>query len=114
MVLISPLLSQVQRQREKELKSQQIQLAQDVLVARYERLINWLQQLNLETNKVTHIQSFLAEDINTVYTNNVSIENTSLNGYQEILSFLDNVTYRLQISKNTAQKQLNELDNYEE
>jgi DNA sulfur modification protein DndD len=40
LVLISPLLSQVQRQGEKELKSQQIQLAQDVLVARYERLIN--------------------------------------------------------------------------
>jgi DNA sulfur modification protein DndD len=114
LVLISPLLSQVQRQGEKELKSQQIQLAQDVLVARYERLINWLQQLNLETNKVTHIQSFLAEDINTLYTNNVSTENTSLNGYEESLTLLDNVTYPLPISKNTAQKQLNELDNYEE
>ena len=68
----------------------------------------------MEINKVTHIQSFLAEDINTLYTNNVSTENTSLNGYEESLSLLENVTYRLHISKNTAQKQLNELDNYEE
>ena len=56
LALISPLLSQVQRQGEKELKTQQIQLAKDVLIARDERLLNWLKQLNLETNKLTNIQ----------------------------------------------------------
>ena len=70
----------MQRQGEKELKTQQIQLAKDVLIARDERLLNWLQQLNLETNKVTNIQSFLAEDINNLYTNNLSTENNWLNG----------------------------------
>ena len=114
LALISPLLSQVQRQGEKELKTQQIQLAKDVLIARDERLLNWLQQLNLETNKVTNIQSFLAEDINNLYTNNLSTENNWLNGDEESLSLLDNITYRLQVSQNTAQKQLDELTNYEE
>ncbi|MBD2566662.1 DNA sulfur modification protein DndD [Anabaena lutea] len=114
LALISPLLSQVQRQGEKELKNQQIQLAKDVLIARDERLINWLQQLNLESNKVTNIQCFLAEDINNLYTNNVSTENTWLNGDEESLSLLDNITYRLQAAESTAQKQLDELNNYEE
>ena len=114
LALISPLLSQVQRQGENELKTQQIQLAKDVLIARDERLLNWLKQLNLETNKLTNIQSFLAEDINNLYSNNLSTENTWLNADEESLSLVDNITYRLKISQNTAQKQLDELTNNEE
>lgn len=114
LALISPLLSQVQRQGEKELKTQQIQLAKDVLIARDERLINWLKQLNLENTNISNIQSFLAEDINNLYSNNLSTENTWLNADEESLSLVDNITYRLQIGQNTAQKQLDELTNYEE
>lgn len=114
LALISPLLSQVQRQGEKELKTQQIQLAKDVLIARDERLMNWLKQLNLENTNISNIQSFLAEDINNLYSNNLSTENTWLNADEESLSLVDNITYRLQIGQNTAQKQLDELTNYEE
>ncbi|MFN7523593.1 MAG: DNA sulfur modification protein DndD, partial [Aphanizomenon sp.] len=101
LALISPLLSQVQRQGEKELKTQQIQLAKDVLIARDERLLNWLKQLNLETNKLTNIQSFLAEDINNLYSNNLSTENTWVNADEESLSLGYNITYRLKIYQNT-------------
>lgn len=114
LALISPLLSQVQRQGEKELKTQQIQLAKDVLIARDERLMNWLKQLNLENTNISNIQSFLAEDINNLYSNKLSTENTWLNADEESLSLVDNITYRLQIGQNTAQKQLDELTNYEE
>lgn len=114
LALISPLLSQIQRQGEKELKTQQIQLAKDVLIARDQRLMNWLKQLNLENTKISNIQSFLAEDINNLYSNNLSTENTWLNADEESLSLVDNITYRLQIGQNTAQKQLDELTNYEE
>ena len=114
LALISPLLSQIQRQGEKELKTQQIQLAKDVLIARDERLMNWLKQLNLENTNISNIQSFLAEDINNLYSNNLSTENTWLNADEESLSLVDNITYRLQIGQNTAQKQLDELTNYEE
>lgn len=114
LALISPLLSQIQRQGEKELKTQQIQLAKDVLIARDERLMNWLKQLNLENTNISNIQSFLAEDINKLYSNNLSTENTWLNADEESLSLVDNITYRLQIGQNTAQKQLDELTNYEE
>ena len=114
LALIIPLLSQVQRQGEKELKTQQIQLAKDVLIARDERLMNWLKQLNLENTNISNIQSFLAEDINKLYSNHLSTENTWLNADEESLSLVDNITYRLQIGQNTAQKQLDELTNYEE
>jgi DNA sulfur modification protein DndD len=114
LALISPLLSQIQRQGEKELKTQQIQLAKDVLIARDERLMNWLKQLNLENTNISNIQSFLAEDINNLYSNKLSTENTWLNADEESLSLVDNITYRLQIGQNTAQKQLDELTNYEE
>ena len=114
LALISPLLSQIQRQGEKELKTQQIQLAKDVLIERDERIINWLKPLNLENTNIMNIQSFLAEDINNLYSNNLSIENTWLNADEESLSLVDNITYRLQIGQNTAQKQLDELTNYEE
>ncbi len=114
LALISPLLSQIQRQGEKELKTQQIQLAKDVLIARDERLMNWLKQLNLENTKISNIQSFLAEDINKLYSNNLFTENTWLNADEESLSLVDNITYRLQIGQNIAQKQLDELTNYEE
>ncbi|MBD2445034.1 DNA sulfur modification protein DndD [Dolichospermum sp. FACHB-1091] len=114
LALISPLLSQIQRQGEKEMKTQQIQLAKDVLIARDERLMNWLKQLNLENTKISNIQSFLAEDINNLYSNKLSTENTWLNADEESLSLVDNITYRLQIGQNTAQKQLDELTNYEE
>jgi DNA sulfur modification protein DndD len=84
LALISPLLSQVQRQGEKELKTQQIQLAKDVLIARDERLMNWLKQLNLENTNISNIQSFLAEDINNLYSNKLSTENTWLNADEKV------------------------------
>ncbi|MFO5494218.1 MAG: DNA sulfur modification protein DndD, partial [Cuspidothrix sp.] len=52
LALIPNLLSQIQIQGEKEFKIQQIQLAKDVLIERDKRLINLLNQLNLELDKI--------------------------------------------------------------
>ncbi|MFM9161172.1 MAG: DNA sulfur modification protein DndD, partial [Dolichospermum sp.] len=49
-----------------------------------------------------------------LYSNSLPTENTWLNADEESLSLVDNITYRLQIGQNTAQKQLDELTNYEE
>ncbi|MFM6281911.1 MAG: DNA sulfur modification protein DndD, partial [Dolichospermum sp.] len=51
---------------------------------------------------------------NKLYSNSLPTENTWLNADEESLSLVDNITYRLQIGQNTAQKQLDELTNYEE
>ncbi|MEA5577567.1 DNA sulfur modification protein DndD [Anabaena sp. UHCC 0451] len=114
LALIPNLLSQVQIQCEREFRTQQIQLAKDILIARDQRLINWLNQLNMELDKLNNIQSFLAEDINKLYAANSFTEINWLNADEETLTLLDNFIYRLQINQDTAQKQLIELNNYEE
>ncbi|MBD2147328.1 DNA sulfur modification protein DndD [Sphaerospermopsis sp. FACHB-1194] len=112
--LIPNLLSQIQTQGEKELKFQQMQLAKDVLIARDQRLLNLLNQLNLELEKINSIQNFLVEDIDKLYAVNSSTETTWLNADEESLTLLDNLVYRLQIAKNTANAKILELQNYEE
>jgi DNA sulfur modification protein DndD len=91
-----------------------MQLAKDVLIARDQRLLNLLNQLKLELEKINNIQNFLVEDIDKLYAGNSSTETTWLNADEESLSLLDNLVYRLQIAKNTANNKLLELQNYEE
>ncbi|QYX30114.1 DNA sulfur modification protein DndD [Sphaerospermopsis torques-reginae] len=114
LALIPNLLSQIQTQGEKELKFQQMQLAKDVLIARDQRLLNLLNQLNLELEKINSIQNFLVEDIDKLYAVNSSTKTTWLNADEESLTLLDNVVYRLQIAEKTANTKLLELQNYEE
>ncbi|MFM7409011.1 MAG: DNA sulfur modification protein DndD [Cuspidothrix sp.] len=114
LALIPNLLSQIQIQGEKEFKIQQIQLAKDVLIHRDQRLLNLLNQLNLELDKINRIETFLSQDIDSLYTANSSTETTWLNGDEESLTLVDNLIYRLQTAQNAAQKYLVELQNYEE
>lgn len=114
LALIPNLLSQIQIQGEKEFKIQQIQLAKDVLIERDQRLINLLNQLNLELDKINNIQNFLSQDIDNLYAANSSTEINWLNADEEILSLLDNLIYRLPNAQNLARKQLLELQNYQE
>ena len=114
LALIPNLLSQIQIQGEKEFKIQQIQLAKDVLIERDKRLINLLNQLNLELDKINNIQNFLSQDIDNLYVGNSSTEINWLNADEESLSLLDNLIYRLPNAQNLARKQLLELQNYEE
>ncbi len=114
LALILNLLSQVQTQGEKELKFQQMQLAKDVLIARDQRLLKLLNNLNLELEKINSIQNFLIEDIDKLYAVNSSTETTWLNADEDSLTLLDNLVYRLQIAQNTANSKLLELHNYEE
>lgn len=114
LALIPNLLSQIQIQGEKEFKIQQIQLAKDVLIERDKRLINLLNQLNLELDKIKNIQNFMSQDIDNLYVGNSSTEINWLNADEESLSLLDNLIYRLPNAQNLARKQLLELQNYEE
>jgi DNA sulfur modification protein DndD len=114
LALIPNLLSQIQIQGEKEFKIQQIQLAKDVLIERDQRLMNLLNQLNLELDKIHNIQNFLSQDIDNLYAANSSTEINWLNADEESLSLLDNLIYRLPNAQNLARKQLLELQNYEE
>ncbi|MEH2178492.1 DNA sulfur modification protein DndD [Nostoc sp.] len=112
--LISNLLNQVQAQGANEFRYQQVQLARDVLLERDKRLLNWLSELAIAYDKVDKINSFLANDIDNLYTANSQSELPWLLTDEESLSQLDNVRYYLQNALNTTKEKLNVLKNLEE
>ncbi|HIK03924.1 MAG TPA: DNA sulfur modification protein DndD [Trichormus sp. M33_DOE_039] len=114
LALIPNLLNQVQAQGTKEFRYQQIQLAQDVLIERDKRLINWLSQLTIDLEQVEKIQSFLKEDAESLYTASSPSEAPWLLADEESLSQLDNVRYHLQNTQKLAQQQLAKLKDVEE
>ncbi|MBD2666466.1 hypothetical protein B6N60_02509 [Richelia sinica FACHB-800] len=114
LALIHNLLSQVQDQGDKEFHTQQMQLAKDVLIDRDQRLLQWLNKLEIDKDTVNDIQLFLIQDIDNLYTNNSLSETNWLNADEESLSLLDNLFYRLKICQARAKKELEELNNYEE
>ncbi|MEH2081187.1 MAG: DNA sulfur modification protein DndD [Nostoc sp.] len=112
--LIYNLLNQVQAQGANEFRYQQVQLARDVLLERDKRLLNWLSELAIASDKVEKINSFLAKDIDSLYTANYQSELPWLLADEENLSQLDNIRYYLQNALNTAKEKLNILKNLEE
>ncbi|WP_138505145.1 DNA sulfur modification protein DndD [Nostoc sp. PA-18-2419] len=112
--LISNLLNQVQAQGANEFRYQQVQLARDVLLERDKRLLNWLSELAIASDKVDKINSFLAKDIDSLYTANSQSESPWLLADEESLSQLDNVRYYLQNALNTTKEKLNVLKILEE
>ncbi|MEH1842263.1 MAG: DNA sulfur modification protein DndD [Nostoc sp.] len=112
--LIYNLLNQVQAQGANEFRYQQVQLARDVLLERDKRLLNWLSELAIASEKIDKINSFLAKDIDSLYTANSQSESPWLLADEESLSQLDNVRYYLQNALNTAKEKLNILKNLEE
>ncbi|MBE9205586.1 DNA sulfur modification protein DndD [Nostoc sp. LEGE 06077] len=114
LALIPNLLIQVQTQGTNEFRNQQVQLARDVLLERDKRLLDWLNQLTIAANQIDKIQSFLAEDVDNLYTNSLQTEASWLLADEESLSQLDNVRYHLQTACSLAKKQLANLKNLQE
>ena len=67
LALIKPLLTQAQAQGEAELKYQQAQIAQNLLLEREAKLLSYLQEISLLANQeITKIKSFLEQENNTL------------------------------------------------
>ena len=110
--LIEPLLNQAQQRGEAELKIQQQQIARDILLERDERLLNFINKLDIAKNKLAKIKNFLNEDVETI---NTSLkESPWLLTDAESLSQLGNVLYYLKNACNTGRQQLKQLKNQEE
>jgi DNA sulfur modification protein DndD len=62
LALISPLLTQAQKQGKKEYHQQQAKIAQDVLKERDDRLLQHMQRLALSLEQVDKIKAFLEQD----------------------------------------------------
>ncbi|GBE94863.1 DNA sulfur modification protein DndD [Nostoc cycadae] len=114
LALIPNLLSQVQAQGTNEFRTQQVQLARDVLLERDKRLLDWLNQLAIASAQIDKIQSFLAEDVDNLYASSLQTKAPWLLADEESLSQLDNVRYHLQNACNLAKQHLVKLKNLQE
>jgi DNA sulfur modification protein DndD len=112
LMLIQPLLTQVQTQGEKEFRVQQTRIVQDILLERDQQLLDLIGKLDIAKENFEKIKVFLEEDDQR---RNVSIqEELWLLADDEALSQLGNVIYYLQNAKVSAKQQLAYLKNKEE
>lgn len=112
--LIEPLLTQAQTQGEKEIQAQQLQVAENILLERDQRLLNWMSQLTISEDEVQKIKLFLTQDIETLQSTFLQTKEPWLLADTETLSQLGNLLYYLHTAKLTANQQLTLLTNKEE
>ncbi|KYC39183.1 DNA sulfur modification protein DndD [Scytonema hofmannii PCC 7110] len=113
LVLIQPLLVQVQKTGESEIRSSQTQIARSVLLERNERLINKIAQLRLSSEKFDKIKFLIQEESELLASNND--EEAWLLADAELLAQLSNImSYSLEAAKSSAQQQLGVLGTKEE
>ncbi|BCX07348.1 MAG: hypothetical protein KatS3mg066_1207 [Fischerella sp.] len=113
LMLIQPLLTQVQTQGEKEFRARQAQIVQDILLERDQRLLDLIGKLDIAKESLEKIKVFLEED---EYRRNSSAlkEQPWLLADDEALSQLGNVIYYLHNAEISAKQQLASLKNKEE
>ncbi|MEH2463932.1 DNA sulfur modification protein DndD [Nostoc sp.] len=114
LALIPNLLNQAQAQGEKEFRHQQVQMSKDLLIERDQRLLTWLNKVEISPIQVEKIQSFLVQDVDNLYAKTIQIEAPWLLADDETLSQLDNLIYHLQNTKLSAKEKLAILKNKEE
>ena len=91
LLLIAPLLAQIQAQGAIELRQQQGKAALDLLVDRDRRLLDYLQQQPAFKNQIADVQSFLERD-NQALVNEVGSKKNGWLGVEvEVLNQLDNI-----------------------
>ncbi|MBF1989648.1 DNA sulfur modification protein DndD [Fischerella thermalis] len=113
LVLIQPLLTQVQTQGEKEFHARQAQIVENILLERDQRLLDFIGKLDIAKESLNKIKVFLEED---EYRRNSSafLEQPWLLADDEALSQLGNVIYYLHNAKISAKQLLASLKNKEE
>jgi len=114
LALIPNLLNQVQTQGEKEFRHQQVQISKDLLFERDQRLLAWLNQAEISQIQVEQIQSFLVQDVDSLYAKTIQLKAPWLLADDETLNQLGNLIYHLQNSQLSAKEKLAILKNKEE
>lgn len=91
LALIQPLLTQAQAQGETELKYQQAQIAQNLLLEREAKLLDYLQEISLANKHVAKIKSFLEQENNTLQQEIHSGEQSWLKADRETINQLSSL-----------------------
>ncbi|ACK73199.1 DNA sulfur modification protein DndD [Gloeothece citriformis PCC 7424] len=110
--LITPLLQQVQNLGEQDLKSQQFKMAQSILKERDERLLSYLNQLNLKSDNLEKINNFLSQE-NQQLTEEYGIESWLNLNEEDLKQLNDLLNLQLPLQLNLAQEQLSRLHHLE-
>jgi DNA sulfur modification protein DndD len=113
LMLIQPLLVQVQKTGESEIHSSQTQIARSVLLERNERLIHKISQLNLSDEQFDKIKFLIEEESELLNSNNN--EESWLLADAELLAQLSNIlSFSLENTKSSSIQQLEVLRTKEE
>jgi DNA sulfur modification protein DndD len=108
LALITPLLEQVRSQAEIESRHQQGKAALDLLVDRDRRLLDYLQQQAIPTDRITDIRAFLEGENQSLMRESELDPPAWLNADPEVINHLDNL---LKSELNRDIHQVGELQN---
>ncbi|GAA6623607.1 DNA sulfur modification protein DndD [Scytonema sp. NUACC26] len=112
LMLIQPLLVEVQKTGESEIHTSQIQIARSVLLDRNERLINQISQLDLSDEQFDKIKFLIEEESELLASNS---DDAWLLANAKLLAQLSHIlSYSLETAKFSARQQLELLRTKEE
>ena len=114
LALIQPLLTQAQAQAEKESRSQQAQIARNILLDRDERLLNLINQLAIKDEQIDKIKYFLNQENQALEQETAPDEAVWLLADNETLNQLSNLLNQSLEAKKAAQQQIKILTDREE
>jgi DNA sulfur modification protein DndD len=113
--LIEPLLSQALIQGQQEIYNYRAKIAYDILLKRDERLLEWIQETNIEKKQVEEIQSFLDKDAENLYGESLKSKESWLGVDEETLNKLENmIAYKVPNAKKSTKQDLDILQSLEE
>ncbi len=114
LALITPLLTEAKEQGELEVKQQQAIMAKTVLQQRDQKLINYLETLELTQEKLKKIQTFLQQEYETINQTSQSNVDHCLGITEDELNQLNTLLdYKLTSQVETAKQQLETLQKLE-
>jgi len=114
MALISPLLEQAESQAEKENRLIQAKVTQDVMQERDNRLIDYINNLKVNSKQIEKIKAFLDEEKQELQQELVANEEPWLTASTEVLTQLDSLLkYDLNYSQSRAKDKQEKLKQLE-
>ncbi|ACB49564.1 unknown [Crocosphaera subtropica ATCC 51142] len=114
LALITPLLTEAKKQGEIEIKQQQAILTKTVLQQRDQKLLDYLESLELTQEKLHKIETFLSREYESIDQDSKMNLNYTIGITEEDLNQLNTLLdYKLPSQLNTAKQQLDTLQKLE-
>ncbi|MDE5070222.1 MAG: DNA sulfur modification protein DndD [Trichodesmium sp. St4_bin8_1] len=112
--LISPLLEQASSQGDLEILRHEAEIALDAFQERDKRLLNYLDNLSISTDKISKIEEFLNQENLTLKDDINQVNEPWLSADEETLILLENLLrYEIEDSLKSARESLTRLKDFE-